>query len=112
MVDFQLKQQWKQSVWRAARSGATGRGFGTHGAPAEVTPVRIQAKKRVFWAGTEKERSTEHDIFTDVEFETTDRVWFFDQLTSTDFYKTPVAIKEMVDEFGNLDYFLVSLGGT
>jgi hypothetical protein len=110
MVDFQLKQQWKQSVYRAQRTGMDARGFPSgYGTAVEITPVRIQPIKRVVWAGTEKERTTDHDIFTITEFETTDRVWFFDQLTSTNHYKNPVEIKEMYDEFGVLDYYRVSL---
>lgn len=111
MVDWQLKAQWKQSVWRKVRTGRDVRAQAEYGAAVEVTDVRIQPKKRVWWEGTEKERTTEHDIFTTTEFETTDRVTFFDQATSSDFHMTVAAVKEHYDEYGALDYFIVSVGG-
>jgi len=106
MVDFQLKQQWKQSITYAPNEGVSKSGALVFGSPRIMENVRIEPTNTISNREYGQEKTETLTIFSEQKIPFNALIWLGNEdSTRQDFGRVILRSEEFFDEFGNTSYF-------
>lgn len=107
-MDPQLKEQLKQTIKVATRTGRDSYGKDSYGTPTERA-ARVIGRNAFIKDSEGREVTSSHQLILEATMNLTDRVWLPGEDSDTDPGHGAAMIGERYDELGNVDHVKVWL---